>query len=118
MRKQCGCQPNGDLQPQLSSPTVAQTSRLLASLHLESEQLLGIHLPDDDDIDHDKTHNCKPWLPTISDVDILLLIHISGDDDLQKRLHVLCEEFRDVFSNELPKEPARIPEFNLVVDDE
>ena len=43
-KKQCGCQPNGDLQPQLSSPTVAQTSRLLASLHLESEQLLGIPL--------------------------------------------------------------------------
>ena len=117
-KKQCGCQPNGDLQPQLSSPTVAQTSRLLASLHLESEQLLGIPLPDDDDIDHDKTDTFKPWLPTISDVDILSLIHISGDDDLQERLHALCEEFRDVFSNELPKEPARIPEFNLVVDDE
>ena len=51
-------------------------------------------------------------------VDILLLIHISGDDDLQERLHALCEEFRDVFSNELPKEPARIPEFNLLVDNE
>ena len=36
---------------------------------------------------------------------------------LQKRLHDLCEEFKDVFNNELPKEPARIPEFNLVVDD-
>ena len=33
-------------------------------------------------------------------------------------MHALCKEFRDVFSNELPKEPARIPEFNLVVDDE
>ena len=36
-KNQCGCQPNGDLQPQLSSPTVAQ---------LESEQLLGIPLPE------------------------------------------------------------------------
>ena len=75
-------------------------------------------LPDDDDIDQDKTDTFKPWLPTISDVDILSLIHISGDGDLQERLHALCEEFRDVFSNELAKEPARIPEFNLVVDDE
>ena len=114
-KKQCGCQPNRDLQPQLSSPTVAQTSCFLASLHLESEQLLGIPLPDDDDIDHDKTDTFKPRLPTISDVDILSLIHICGDDDLQKRLRSLCEDFRDIFSNELPKEPARIPEFNLVV---
>ena len=104
--------------PQLSSPTVAQSSRFLASEQFESGQLLEIPLPDDDDIDHDKTDTFKPWLPTISDVDIHALINpYIWRWYLQKRLHDLCEEFKDVFNNELPKEPARIPEFNLVVDD-
>ena len=51
-------------------------------------------------------------------MNILSLIHISGDDDSQKRLHALREEFKDVFCYDLPKESARIPEFNLVVDHE
>ena len=28
----------------------------------------------------------------------------------------LCTEFPDIFSNELPKEPANIPPFNLIVN--
>ena len=127
--KCCGCQPKEDLQPSLSvpqgnpltskfeEPAVSQTSRLLASLVLESEQLSGVPLSDEDEIDHDKTDMFKPWLPTSSNADILSLIHISGDKDLQLRLRALCTEFADVFSNELPQEPAKIPPFNLVVDD-
>ena len=38
-------------------------------------------------------------------------------EDLQSRLRTLCTEFADIFSNELPKEPADIPPFNLIVDD-
>ena len=30
--------------------------------------------------------------------------------------YVLCTEFSDIFSNDLPKEPANIPPFNLIVD--
>ena len=52
-----------------------------------------------------------------SDTDILSLIHLSGDEDIQSRLRTLCTEFADVFSNELPKDPADIPPFNLIVDD-
>ena len=70
-------------------------------------------------MDHDKTDTFKPWSTAYSDTDILSLIHLSGDEDLQSRLRTLCTEFADIFSNELPKEPADIliPPFNLIVDD-
>ena len=74
-------------------------------------------MSDEDEINHDKTDMFKPWLPTSSNADIISLIHISGDKDLQLRLRALCTEFTDVFSNELPQEPAKIPPLNLVVDD-
>ena len=129
VNKRCGCQPKEDLLPSrsipkgqpltspLKEPTVTQTSRILASLVLESEQLSRAPLYDDDEIDHDKTDTFKPWSTPDSDTDILSLIHLSGDEDLQSRLRTLCTEFADIFSNELPKEPADIPPFNLIVDD-
>ena len=62
-----GCQSKKELQTsrsvpkgpplisQLENPTVTQTSRILASLVLESEQLSRAPLYDDDDIDYDKS---------------------------------------------------------------
>ena len=97
-------------------PTVSQTSRIQASLVLESEQLSTAPLYDDDDVDHDKTDIFKSWSTPSSDTFILSLIHFSGDEDLQSRLRTLCTEFADIFSNELPKEPADVPPFNLIVD--
>ena len=91
---------------------------LLASLTVEAQHILGGSAPDDDDeIDHDKTDTFKPWLPSPSTTDALSLIHISGDKDLQLRLRTLCNESKDIFSNELPAAPAKIPEFNLTVKD-
>ena len=119
-----GCQPNEELQTsrsvskgsplisQLENPTVSQTSRILASLVLESEQLSRAPLYDDDDIDHEKTDTFKPWSTPSSNTDILSLIYYSGDEDLQSRLRTLCTEFSDIFSNDLPKDPANIPPFN------
>ena len=49
------------LTSQLEEPTVTQTSRILASSVLESEQLSKGPLYDDDDIDHDKTDTFKSW---------------------------------------------------------
>ena len=121
VNKRCGCQPKEDLQTsgsvpkgsplisQLENPTVTQASRILASLVLESEQLSRVPLYNDDEIDHDKTDTFKPWSTPSSDTDILSLIHFSCDEDLQSRLRTLCTEFADIFSNELPKEPADIP---------
>ena len=129
--KRCGCQPKEDLLPSrsipkgqpltfpLKEPTVTQTSRILASLVLESEVIWRAPLYDDDeiDLDHDKSDTFKPWSTSYSDTDILSLIHLSGDEDLQSRLRTLCTELADIFSNDLPKEPADIPPFNLIVND-
>ena len=117
VNKRCGCQPKEDLLPsrsipkgqpvtsQLGNRTVTQTSRIIASLVLESEQLSRAPLYDDDEIDHDKTDTFKPLSTTSSnnDTDILSLIHLSGHEDLQSRLYTLCTEFADIFSNNLPK---------------
>ena len=46
------------------------------------------------------------------------LIHKSGDKDLQHRLRTLCNEFKDILSNELPAAPAKIPQFHLTVKDD
>ena len=98
--KRCGCQPKEGLLPSrsipkvqpltspLKEPTVTQTSRILASLVLESGQLSRAPLYDDDDIDHDKTDTFKPWSTSYSDTDILSLIHLSGDEDLDYVLSV------------------------------
>ena len=126
--KYSGCQLKEDLQTsrsvpkgsplitQLENQWVSQTSRIVASLVLESEQISRAPIYDDDDIDHDKTDTFKPWSTRSSNTDIPSLIHFSGDEDLQSRLRTLCTEFADIFSNELPKEPANIPPFNLIVD--
>ena len=37
--------------------------------------------------------------------------------DFKQRLCTLCKEFKDIFSNELPAAPAKIPEFHLTVKD-
>ena len=51
------------------------------------------------------------------DTDSLSLIHIAGDEDQKNKLRLLCNEFRDIFSSELPASPADIPPFKLNVDD-
>ena len=66
-----GCVPKGPpLVSQLENPTVTQTSRILASLVLESEQLSRAPLYDEDDIDHNKTDTFKPWSSPSSNTDI------------------------------------------------
>ena len=67
-------------------------------------------------IDHEKTYIFKPWSNTSSNTDILFLIHLSGDEDLQSRSRTLCTEFMDIFSDKLSDEPAKIPPFNLIVN--
>ena len=88
-----GCQPKEELQTsrsvskssplisQLKKPTVSQTSRILASLVLESEQLSRAPLYDENDIDEDKTDTFRAWSTPSSDTDILSLIYFSGDED-------------------------------------
>ena len=53
-----------------------------------------------------------------STVDALSLTNIKGDSNLQENIRTLCTEFKDIFSNELPAEPAKIAPFNLVLETE
>ena len=91
---------------------------ILASLVIQSEQLAAEALPDDDEIDHNKHDTFAPWLPTPTEQSPLLLINIdpSADKNLQSQIRTLCKSFEDIFSNELPPEPANIPPFDLIVD--
>jgi hypothetical protein len=59
----------------------------------------------------------SPWIEVFPDTDPLSLLHLAGDPDQQNKLRLLCNEFRDIFSNELPVEPADISPFDLNVDD-
>ena len=55
---------------------------------------------------HEKGDTFAPWLTSDSTVDVLSLINIKGDSNLQEKIRTLCTEFKDIFSNELPAEPA------------
>ena len=56
----------GSKKPSLIAQTeiliVPPPQRLLSSLIPMSQNILGGSLPDDDEIDHDKTDTFKPWL--------------------------------------------------------
>ena len=58
----------------------------------------------------------KPWLRQSDNSDVLSQIKISGDKDLLQKIRNVCLQYRDIFSNELPAAPAKIPAFTLVVD--
>ena len=64
--------------------------RLLSSLIPMSQNILGGSLPDDDEIDHDKTDTFKPWLRQPDTSDVLSQIKISGDKDLQQKIRKVC----------------------------
>ena len=98
-------------------PTTAKTHVIHASLILESEQLLGYIGPGDDEIEDHLYDSFYPWWDRNSSEDPLSLIHISGDENLQNKIRLLCNDFRDIFSDVLPAEPADIPPFDMIVDD-
>ena len=93
-----------------------QREHYLASLVTEPETLATIATAADDELDDYETSTFAPWLPTIPS-DPIASLHIAGDEDLQAKIRSLCLDFVDIFSNELPSAPARIPTFDLVVDD-
>jgi hypothetical protein len=74
-------------------------------------------IADEDEIDDSRNDSFSPWINSFPDTDPLSLIRIAGDTDQQNKLRLLCNEFRDIFSNELPASPANIPPFDLTVDD-
>ena len=101
---------------QVKSPTVSKTRGIVESLVLEVEPLLGVPIPDDDEIVHEKGDTFAPWLTSDSTVDVMSLINIKGGNNLQGNIRTLCTEFKDIFSNELPAEPAKISGGNREMD--
>jgi hypothetical protein len=123
----CCCQPKENLQSSAEtpkrltstqcSPAATQKRVILASSILESEQLKGEVIADEDKIDDSRNDSFSPRINPFPDTDPLSLMHIAGDTDQQNKLRLLCIEFRDIFSNELPASPANTPPFDLTVDD-
>ena len=87
---QCNRLSEFSLTPISKPQTVSPTRSLLASLTVESQNVLGGSLPDDDEIDHNKAHTIQPWLPLPSTTNVSSEINILGDEDLQHRLRTLC----------------------------
>ena len=79
-------------------PATSQTQVILSSIVFDSEKLLGHISPDDDEIDDHLYDSFSPWLDRFSSTNPLSLIHISGDEDLQNHIQMLCNEFRDINS--------------------
>ena len=88
-------------------PTTTPTHIIHASFILESEHILGRISPDDDEIDDHLNDSFSPWLNRFPDENPLSKINISGDKDLQSTIRSLCNEYRCIFSDVLPEEPAK-----------
>ena len=63
----------------------------------------------------------EPWLqkgdePTVGAAEPISFVTIEGSPKLQKDIQKLLLKYKHIFSNELSHEPAKIPEFELVVD--
>jgi transposase InsO family protein len=124
----CGCQPksrslllDGSPKGQFSSPkpdlAASQTRGILGALVDNSEHILRRAAVDVDEIDEASSDTFLPWSPRFFDSDPLAKIHVFGDEFQRKQILDLCEEFRDIFSNELDEAPALVPPFDLKVDD-
>ena len=124
----CGCQPKrrsllldgspkGRFSSQKADLAVSQTRGILGALVDNSENILRRAAADVDEIDEASSDTFLPWSPRFFDSDPLAKIHVFGDEFQRKQILDLCEEFRDIFSNELDETPARVPPFDLKVDD-
>ena len=124
----CGCQPegrslllNGSPKGQFFSQkadlAVAQTQGILGALVDNSENILRRAAADVDEIDEASSDTFLPWSPRFFDTDPLSKIHVFGDAVQRKQILDLCEEFRDIFRNELDETPALVPPFDLKVNE-
>ena len=103
-------------------PLESTKCHFLSTIEVSKTDLLD-HLADDDEIDHDRMDAFAPWLveensPSVNDTgDLLDLIRLEGTPAFQRQLRAICEEFRMVFDNKLPPQPALVTPFKLVVND-
>jgi hypothetical protein len=91
-----------------------QSPKHKASLEFSSTTL---RIFSEDEIDEASSDTFLPWSPRFFDTDPLSVVHVFGDEVQRKQILDLCEEFRDIFTNELDETPAIVPPFDLKVDE-
>ena len=97
---------------------VAQTQLPEARRIYSKAELFDIE-PQDDEIDHALIDAFGHWdsmSSATSTDDPLDTITIEGTPEFQRQIRALCEEFRDVFSNDLPDTAAKLEPFDLIVN--
>jgi hypothetical protein len=104
----------------------AQThDTLITSLVKETQDLFAAHHHTEDEIDYDTVDSFSPFLvvDTIVPVNdyfpahpLLSAIRLEGDPELISGLVILLTKYAHIFRNDLPKDPADIPPFDLIVD--
>ena len=101
-------------------PSETGTRVNTVTLNAASVLPCGINL-NGDEIDDDKTDAFGPFLsalmrdptPTGRANDVISTITFGGSDALQTACRALCTEFIDIFQDEVAREPARIPPFDI-----
>jgi transposase InsO family protein len=98
--------------PVLVIPRGADTVNALIR---SKEELLSSAPDADDEIDPELTDAAAPFLQKDTG-DVLAGIKFGGSAQFQSTLRALCEEFRDIFSNEVGPVPAKVPQYKLELD--
>ena len=105
----------------LERPTVKFDSKLSAlclAVIASRNDLLGESLEDDDEIQwkDDPFEAIPPQGGEVTEP-LLQKISVHGSPELQNNIRNLCDEFKDIFSEYVRVEPARIPPMEIQVDE-
>ena len=93
-------------------------STLHASLIDSAERIFGEPVQDHNEIPA-SVGSFEPWLKNqFSADDPLAQINISGSHEFRAQILSLCKEFKHLFSDTLPPEPAKLKPFDIIVDEE
>ena len=118
----CGSSEEGKdtLQPWYSDSQkvpLSEISALRLSALRNKEDLLGNEIVDDDDIVW-KDDPFEAGAPNTGKAeDVLHKISVHGSPQLQDKIRKLCGEFKDIFSEYVSAEPAKVPPMEITVDE-
>ena len=86
---------------------------------IHRRSFLGDKLQDDEIVDI-KFHTMDTIMMTqeLPPNDLLDYITYDGPAELQRKLRLLCEEYRDIFSTSVRKEPAKVPSMRFDVNEQ
>jgi hypothetical protein len=101
-------------------PTPGQThDTLITSLVRETQDLFAAQ------IDYDRIDSLLPFLVVDEIIPVndyfpgqplFSALHLEGDSELISGLVVLIKKYSHIFRNDLPKDPADVPPFDLIVN--